>query len=87
MSLKCVICRSSVMTSLPDHDALLDGIVKAQRDKKSSKSSRLPVASPRIDLKQQRYPVLPTITSNSNRWYMFNVTCHVICYPSVFAQL
>ena len=58
------------MTSLPDHDALLDGIVKAQRSKKSSKSSRLAVTPPRIDLKQQRYPVLPTITGNSNHWYV-----------------
>ena len=57
------------MTSLPDHDALLDRIVKA-RDQRCKKSSRLAATPPRIDLKQQRYPVLPTITSNSNRWYV-----------------
>ena len=58
------------MTSLPDHDALLDGIAKAQRSKKSSKSPHPAYTPPRIDLRQQRYPVLPTITSNSNRWYV-----------------
>lgn len=58
------------MTTLPDHEALLDGIVKAQRSKNSSKSSRSAFTPPRVDLKQQRYPVLPTITSNSNQWYV-----------------
>ena len=72
----------SVMTSLPNHDALLDGIVKAQRSKKGSQSSRPTLTPPRIDLKQQRYQVLPTITSSSNRWYVLLVhNAHVI--PSI----
>jgi len=64
------------MSSLPDHDALLDGIVRAQRSKKSSKPSRSTSTPPRIDLKQQRYPVLPTITDNSNRWYVL-ILCNL----------
>lgn len=70
------------MTSLPDHDALVDSIVRVQRNKKSSKSTRASLTPPRIDLRQQRYPVLPTITK---QWYVL-ILQYIKCYPPAYSS-
>lgn len=60
------------MSGLPDPDALLDGIVRAKRNRGSSpKSPRLALTPPRVDLKQKRYPVLPDIAGR------YSVRCDV----------
>ncbi|XP_065917885.1 uncharacterized protein [Dysidea avara] len=56
------------MSALPDPDALLDGIIRAQRNKRSPKSptARLVLTPSRVDLRQRRYPVLPNISNSSD---------------------